>query len=149
MRLTREDCERLGWTAALAQIDAQPTEPPAPRAKSKYRNSITTYNGVKYRSKAEALRARDLDLDVAGGLIRFWLGQPKFRLGVPENVYVADFLVIALHDAWVEDVKGVETDKFRRDKRLWLAYGPCPLRVLRRGRVVEVIVPVGLQEIPQ
>lgn len=112
---------------------------PAPR--SKYRNISTVYNGVKYSSKAEAVRAAALDADAAAGLVRFWVAQPKFRLGVPENVYVADFLVVGLAAAWVEDTKGCETAKFRRDKKLWASYGPCPLKILRRGKVVEVIDP--------
>jgi hypothetical protein len=125
------------------------TEPVRPRAftgpapgRSKYRNRRTPYNGVTYASKAEASRAYALDQAQKLGLIRGWIGQPKFRLGLPENVYQSDFLVFDCDGtAWVEDTKGVETAKFVRDKKLWARYGPCPLRILRNGKLVETITP--------
>lgn len=109
-------------------------------SRSKYNNVRTEYNGVMYASKAEALRAYELDLMVKADRIAWWIGQPRFRLGCPENVYVADSLVIGYGELWVEDVKGRETAKFRRDKRLWAKYGPCELRIVR-GRKVESIMP--------
>lgn len=126
------------------------------RSPSKYRAIRTVYAGVSYQSKAEAARAAELDLLLKAGEIVDWIGQPKVRLGVPENVYVPDFLVLT----WVpqalradggqgmiyphyEDVKGVETPKFRRDKSLWKAYGRLPLRIIKGGRVVEIITPDG------
>lgn len=111
----------------------------------KYNAKPTVYNGVRYDSKAEAQRAEALDLLIRAGHVDFWIGQPTFRLGVPENVYRPDFLVIhGVQSDWpgvchVEDVKGVETPAFKRNKRLWDAYGPCPLHVIRRGSTVEVI----------
>lgn len=111
-----------------------------PYAKSKYRNEPTIYGGVRYDSRAEAHRAAELDLLVLSGTIRFWVRQPSFRLGCPENVYRADFLVVPRSGgAWVEDVKGVHTAKFARDAKLWARYGPCPLHVIGRGgtRVIE------------
>ncbi len=32
----------------------------------------------------------------------------------------------------VEDVKGVETAKFKKDKRLWKEYGPIRLTLVKR-----------------
>ena len=29
--------------------------------------------------------------------------------------------------------------RHRKNKRLWKAYGPCPLRIIRKGQVVETI----------
>ncbi len=109
-------------------------------SQSKYRNVRTEYNGVAYASKAEATRAYELDLMVKADRIAWWIGQPKFRLGCPENVYVADALVIGYGELWVEDVKGVMTAKFRRDVKLWRSYGPCELRVIK-GKKSEIIVP--------
>ena len=113
-------------------------KPPAGR--SKYRNIRTEYAGRMYDSKAEASRAMLLDAGVRSGEILWWLPQVKFTLGVPENVYRADFLVVALAGVHAEDVKGVETPKFRKDRRLWMAYGPCPLWIIKAGKV-EVIEP--------
>lgn len=113
------------------------------RGGSKYGAVRTEYNGRSYASKAEATRAQVLDYLKAAGEIREWTPQPRFQLGVPENVYVADFLVTGADGSvWVEDVKGHETEKFRRDRRLWRAYGPHPLHVIRGGER-EVIVPRG------
>ena len=112
---------------------------------NKYRAKRTPYNGVTYASKAEAKRAAELDKVDAW----WWVGQPKFRLGCPENVYVADFLVVT-KDAIkgggvrVEDVKGMETATFKRNKRLWKKYGPCDLVILKRkgnGWTTETITP--------
>ena len=110
----------------------------------KYNAQPTVYNGVRCASKAEAARAMELDaLMYAYGEIRFWIGQPIFRLGCAENVYRPDFLVIggdnSDRNVWAEDVKGVETAAFKKNKRLWKAYGPCPLRIIRGGKVVETI----------
>ena len=109
-----------------------------------------TYNGVLYASKAEAIRAQELDLLVRADTVQFWIAQPLFRLGCPENTYRPDFLIIPIEDygaanyPWVEDVKGFETQSFKRHKRLWKAYGPCELRILKRkgkGWTTEVISP--------
>jgi hypothetical protein len=94
---------------------------------SKYQAVPTIYNGVRYASKAEAYRAEQLDNNLC---VRFWLGQPRFRLGCPENVYIADFLVVGAYAVWVEDVKGHMTDKFKRDLKLWAQYGPCDLHII-------------------
>ena len=102
-----------------------------------------TYKGVLYASMAEMERAAELDFLVTTGDVLYWVGQPKFRLGVAENTYRPDFHVIGgdAHDraTWAEDVKGVETPAFRKNKRLWKSYGPCPLRIIRGGKVVETI----------
>lgn len=105
----------------------------------KYRAKPTEYNGVNYSSKAEAHRAQELDLMLAAGTIIEWVRQPVFRLGVPENKYVADFLVIREHtkdwpsgmEVWVEDVKGQELPAFKKNKRLWAKYGRLPLVILK------------------
>lgn len=111
-------------------------EPPKP---NKYGAKPKVYNGVRYASTAEADRAMTLDQYKGHGAIYWWIGQPRFRLGCPENVYVADFLVVGPKGTWVEDVKGKETAKFKKDKRLWMAYGPCDLWIIKGGKCVEVI----------
>ena len=115
--------------------------------RNKYLANRTTYNGISYASKAEARRAMALDTLKAAGLVSWWAPQVKFRLGCPENVYVVDFLVAepcshisGLFDMYAEDVKGMETAKFKRDKKLWAAYGPIPLRIIK-GKNMELINP--------
>jgi hypothetical protein len=106
--------------------------------RSKYNAKPTVYNGVRYDSKAEAERAKYLDSAITGIREHWWIAQPKFRLGCPENVYVADFLVCSSGKVHVEDVKGMMTPKFRRDMKLWQRYGPCQLWVITKGKIQHV-----------
>lgn len=101
-----------------------------------------TYEGRRYSSRAEMVYFRDnLKLRELGGQISNVQHQPRFELGCPENVYVADFEFVEFGKRIVVDVKGVETPKFRRDRKLWAKYGPCNLRIVKDGRVKETIVP--------
>ena len=94
-----------------------------------------TFNHKIYPSKAEMLYAQQLDLLKQAGEVLEVLEQPKFHLGCPENVYVADFLVILPQDqdfkVYVVDVKGMETSKFKRDKKLWASYGRLKLVIVK------------------
>jgi hypothetical protein len=113
-------------------------------SRSKYNNVRTEYAGVRYASKAEAAYAYELDIMRQAGRINGWTGQPRFRLGCAENVFVADFVVWGKDGgAWVVDVKGVRTAKFARDVKLWRAYGPCSLHVVS-GKKVEIVIPKHL-----
>jgi hypothetical protein len=117
-----------------------PDHPKTPKP-SKYRNERAEYGGVKYDSKAEARRAETLDALVERGEVLWWIRQPTFRLGCPENVYRPDFLVVHVGGGvHVEDVKGHETAKFKKDRRLWESYGPCELWLIK-GSTVEVLHP--------
>ena len=99
-----------------------------------------TWHGRTYGSKAEMLHAQQLRLRLAQGDLVVLLEQPRLWLGVPENVYVPDFFTLD-KDGVAEfvDVKGVETPKFKRDKKLWKSYGMVPLRIVRKGRTVAVV----------
>ncbi len=109
--------------------------------KNKYKSQRTEYNGQPYASKAEAKRAENLDLLLRAGEIRGWLRQVTVCLGLPENRYRIDFLVFSLDGrAHAEDVKGVETEKFQHNKRLWKRYGPCPLHIIK-GKKLEIVDP--------
>jgi hypothetical protein len=113
-----------------------------PPRRPKYYNVPTEYDGRTYASKAEAERARQLDMLKRAGDIRHWEPQPRFRLGCTESVYVADMIVWNRDGSThVEDVKGVRTAKFNRDVKLWRSYGPCPLHVIGKGGNLEVIEP--------
>ena len=113
---------------------------------SKYRNTRTVYNGVTYDSKAEADYAKELDAMVVILSCRYQR-QVRFELGCPENVYIVDFLVANMDTGrvWCVDVKGKETAKFKRDKKMWRRYGMFPLYVVKRHgegfRVAERIDP--------
>jgi hypothetical protein len=128
VHLSREDAKRFGITDL----------PPRP---NKYRAVKEEYGGCVYDSKAEASRAKVLDTLKAMGQIRGWVRQVTFVLGVPENRYRVDFVVFGITETWAEDVKGVSTAKFKRDIKLWRAYAPISLRIIRNGKVAEVIQP--------
>ena len=94
----------------------------------KYRNKITLFDGIKFHSKREAERYRELMLQQKVGAIselqlqpRFEL-QPSFEKGGTKYAsisYYADFSYILDEELIIEDVKGVETDVFKIKRRLF------------------------------
>ncbi len=96
------------------------------------------WNGRTYDSKAEMLYAIHLEEQRSLGVLVEIVAQPRLWLGVPENVYVPDFLVIPAPgngEPHFIDVKGVETKEFKKVKKLWAAYGRLPLKiVVQKGR---------------
>lgn len=103
------------------------------RPRSKYHAKKAEYAGESYDSKAEAAYAKHLDSDLscAAGGILFYNRQPKFTLGCPENIYKPDFLIVYQRHVVAVDIKGHETPKFKKDRKLWAKYGPCPLQIVR------------------
>lgn len=103
--------------------------------KPKYRVSTPerrTFLGRTYASRAEMLYATSLHDRVTIGDVVDYVEQPRLWLGVRENVYVPDFLVVPKEgDPHYVDVKGHETAAFKRNKRLWRSYGRLDLHVVR------------------
>lgn len=90
---------------------------------NKYRNVPTVVDNIRFASKAEAKRYRDLKLLEAGGKIGDLECQPRIPLvvnGVKVGVYVADFSYFDAESGMVvlEDVKGVRTPLFKLKKAL-------------------------------
>lgn len=111
------------------------------KKKNKYHAQKTEYSGIKYDSKLEAGRAAELDVMKKAGLIIGWTRQTPFYLGIMENKYVVDFLVFDLDGkAYAEEIKGKETPQFKKNRKLWAIYGPCPLIVIYKDRK-ETIIP--------
>lgn len=96
----------------------------SPMRKSKYRNVRTVVNDpilgeLKFDSKAEATRYRELALMRAARQILWFIRQPTFEL--PGGIkYRADFLVYWANGTGfsVEDVKGVLTADCRNKLKL-------------------------------
>lgn len=127
------------------------------KARNKYRVSPAherKWRGKTYDSKAEMLYAQQLDLQMQAGDVVEVIEQPRLWLGVPENTYRPDFLVVPkgiakrsddwiAHPPYYVDVKGVETPAFKRIKKLWASYGRLDLHIVKRSgngfRTVEVI----------
>lgn len=92
-----------------------------------------TWNHKTYDSKAECEYAQVLDMMQRAGDIIAYYEQVKVELGVRENVYRVDFLVVPNEGMpHFVDVKGVETAKFKRDCKLWRSYGRLDLVVVKR-----------------
>jgi len=108
------------------KLQLQPGRGPALDKPNKYRNAITMADGIRFDSKAEARRYRELKLLQHTESISGFGLQPSFIIG-PEIRYRPDFIVCDKHGkVWVEDVKGKETQAFVmkakmfRDKYPWL-----------------------------
>ena len=108
----------------------------------KYNAKPTFYDGVRYDSKAEAAHAARLDLAKRAGAIADWKRQVPIDIGDPgiDRPYRVDF-VVTENDGSIhaEEVKGVETSRFKRQKKQWAKRGPCPLWIFKKGKRVEVI----------
>jgi len=90
------------------------------------------WNGKLYASKAEREYAQQLHFLLDSHVIQLIQEQPTLSLGVPENVYRPDFRVVENGEERYIDVKGVETAMFRRACKLWAAYGPAPLHIIKK-----------------
>lgn len=94
---------------------------------SKYRNRITTVDGLKFRSAREAGRYKELKLLETAGAIRALKIHTRWPLalnGVHLCVYEDDFNYVDCASEGslvVEDVKGARTLLYTLKKRLMLA----------------------------
>lgn len=129
-------------------MSINPAWPPQAGGKpSKYKAKRTEYGGRTYASKAEARRAEQLDLLKMAGKVKWWLPQVPVFVGedeVDERVWI-DFLVCEIRPdgsehTYGEDVKGVETAKFKRQRKQWAKRGPFPLVVIK-GKKTETLPP--------
>jgi hypothetical protein len=90
--------------------------------------------GKTYASKAEREYAELCHAMVKAGAFRFVLEQVTLWLGVPENTYRPDFFVMYADGTYAfVDVKGMETPAFKKTVKLWHAYGPCRLLVVKKS----------------
>jgi hypothetical protein len=107
--------------------------------RNKYNANPTVYRGWRFDSKAEAEYAKVLDALKGNLHVLWWLRQVPIDLNEDDR-YKVDFLV-CYHDGTLEavEVKGMETDRFRRVRRLWLKYGPFPLKIVKKGRTTEIL----------
>lgn len=98
--------------------------------KHKFRAIPTELDGIKFASRKEARRYRELRLLEKSGELLFFLRQVPFHL--PANVkYVCDFLCFWKDETvTIEDVKGIKT----------------PLYILKKKQV-EAIYPIEITEI--
>lgn len=83
---------------------------------NKYNSTRTIQNGLKFDSKAEALRYSQLCLALQAGQIKSFSRQPSFIISEADGKtirYRPDFIVWDGSNVWVEDVKGFSTAAFK------------------------------------
>ena len=97
---------------------------------------MNKYHAIRtcgYASRIEAQRAAELALLQRAGTITELHEQPRTLLTADEISYKPDFCYRENGQLIYEEVKGVETERYRIIKKLWAHYGPAPLRVMKRG----------------
>ncbi len=111
-----------------------------PKKKNKYNAKRTEYQGVTYDSKAEAKMARDLDYLKRSGEIEKVERQVPVQLG-PDFKTRIDFKVYEPgKPPYGVEVKGYRKQKrWPETRRLWKKYGPFPLQVFTKGRLIETL----------
>ncbi len=87
----------------------------------KYRNQPTFVDGIRFASKKEAYRYRELKILESNNLISNLSLQPRFPLivnGTKVATYVGDFAYVDDRGKIVEDVKGIRTPVYKLKKKL-------------------------------
>jgi len=110
----------------------------------KYHNRKVIVDGIKFDSKLEARRYKDLKLMQEVGLIKDLKLQPQFLL-IPtfrkngktyrKTVYIADFSYFSIKDdkIIVEDTKGFKTDVYRLKRKMFeYKYPQLEIREVRK-----------------
>lgn len=91
------------------------------------------WTGQLFDSTAERDRFEQLRLLMLAGEIQDLRTQTRVELE-PDIFYRTDFDYMELGRQVYEEVKGVETERFRLLCKIWKLHGPGPLRVLKRSR---------------
>lgn len=101
-----------------------------PQLSHKFKAIPTSYDGIKFASKKEQKRYKELQLLERSGELLFFLRQVPFHL--PGNVkYICDFMTFWKDGSvTIEDVKGFKTEMYKAKKK-----------------IVEAIYPIEIMEI--
>ena len=110
-------------------------KPDKRNAHSKYNSTRTIQDGLKFDSKAEALRYSQLCLMLLAGKIKRFSRQPSFIISEADGKtvrYRPDFIVWDGSNIWVEDVKGFSTPAFRTKATMFREKYPyLELRIIK------------------
>ena len=101
--------------------------------KNKFRNIKVEYEGIKFDSKKELFRYKQLKMLLKGGLIKDLQLQPKFKMEVQGKLictYIADFSYTMKGNYIVEDVKGVRTPVFNLKFKLMKAIHDIDIEII-------------------
>lgn len=110
------------WTQAQLNAHLKHVENGRGHKMSKYKNTKTEVDGIKFDSKREAAYYQKLKLGNHAGLIKdFWM-QVRFDIIINSQFigfYKADFVVDYFGEGYmVIDVKGVKTSAYSLKKKL-------------------------------
>lgn len=138
-RITTDQLRELEAAGKVAR--GSTIEAPAPGVQRRHKFGVSakearTVDGIVFASKLEAERYKELKaLEAMGAIVKFER-QVTFTLGVPENKYRVDFLVFPNYgEVWAEDTKGMTRPADIKNMKLWAAYGPCDLRIMKRKKL--------------
>lgn len=110
--------------------------------KSKYGAvRVKSSDGRSFASKGERSCHAWLQLMEKAGEIEILQTQCSVYLSAAKILFKPDFKIRNLHtgvETWVE-FKGFETTEYRIKRRLWIAYGPGPLWVVKGSGTRMVI----------
>lgn len=109
------------------------------------KRAASALTGRSYASMTERDRAEALHLLEQGRAITDLQEQVKVEL-VAGISWRLDFAYREGGALVFEDVKGFETKDFKLKCKLWAAFGPAPLRIITRGKLVRTIVPTTAAE---
>ncbi len=106
------------------------------------------WRGVTYDSRAEMRYAQHLDMRKRGESADMVEIVEQPRVFLSEDVsYRPDFFVVPVAaQPYYIDVKGMQTQKFKRDKKAWARHGWLPLHIVKeksagRFETVEIVYP--------
>lgn len=114
--------------------------------------TYSKYRAIKsggFASKLEHSVHRTLLLEQAAGLIRIEALQPNVLLSRAQIKYIPDFKIfdLNLNETVFVEAKGFETPEWRIKLKLWRAYGPGILRIVKGSAqriYISEVVPKGL-----
>jgi hypothetical protein len=133
---------RSAWTEFVRKRPGGVRVPPVvtERVGGKFGNRVTVVDGLKFSSRLEADRYRELAKLVQWGQVKYFVRQVPFDVA-PGVVYRADFLVVwnrigkPLEIVEIEDTKGYLTATSRTKIAVVQARYGIPIKILRRGDV--------------
>lgn len=102
------------------------------RCANKYGAKKVIIDDIKFDSIAEGEFYLELKTYESVGAIKILKLQPKVYLSRARILYKPDFLIQENGKDYYIDVKGMETQGFKLKAKLWKAYGPAPLRIIKR-----------------
>jgi hypothetical protein len=126
--ITKVALERWLKEGKIAEKDRSLVEEVIGVKKSKYRNTKTEYQGIRFDSEKECRRYKELKMLLKAGEIGMLQLQVEYEInpgGAFSMRYVADFVYVTKEGVKiVEDAKGFRTREYLKKRKLmWKVHG--------------------------